>query len=109
MVQKMIYAIVFFFLVAVGTTIYGQSLLKPKNNQGVVMNPTSTQKRNAWLLMILPWFIPLGLALYYVYFTKPAKDYLAQYENASPSSSYGADYYNSKIDQNGSSTLKQLI
>jgi hypothetical protein len=51
--------------IAIGLTIYGQSLLKPKNNQGVVMEPTSSQKTNAWLLMILPWFIPL--VLYYVY------------------------------------------
>jgi membrane protein insertase Oxa1/YidC/SpoIIIJ len=83
MVQKIIYAIVFFFLVAVGTTIYGQSLLKPKNNQSVVMNPTSSQKTNAWLLMILPWFIPLGLALYYVYSNQltPTQKYEQKYSH----------------------------
>ena len=78
--QKIILAIVVFFLVAVGLTIYGQSLLKPKNNQGLVINPTSSQKTTGWLLTVLPWFIPLGLALYYVYYTAPPKDYLGTFD-----------------------------
>jgi hypothetical protein len=64
-IEKEIIAIVVFLLLAIGLTIYGQSLLKPKNNQGLMINPTSSQKTTGWVLSTVPWVIPLGIALYY--------------------------------------------
>ena len=68
--DQILYCALFFGIVALSLTIYGQvSFLKPKDANGNPMEPTKTQKTNGWLLTILPWFIPLGLVLYYVYST----------------------------------------
>lgn len=54
--KKLLISIAVFSVIAIGLTIYGYTLLKP----------VKPKKTEGYLLMSLPWLIPLGLFVVYL-------------------------------------------
>ena len=59
--EKLLISMAVFSAIAIGLGIYGYTLLNPKKNGEV-----KPKKTEGYLLMSLPWIIPLGLFVVYL-------------------------------------------
>ena len=89
--DQILYCAVFFGIVALALTIYGQvSFLRPKDVNGKPMEPTKTQKTTGWALSTVPWLIPVGFSIYF-YSMDTGKDPYEKYKSNYNSYLSGSD------------------